>query len=70
MYIGAKTEYGDTVVWTGSNWSEYMSDAMSYGTLDGHYEMGSLEADYVDCGAFSGPSRTYNGVRIVSIFEL
>ena len=65
MYIAARTEDGEVLFWTGSRWSEHTADAESFGEFAGSYEMGKLEADYLE-----PPYYTYNGVRIVSIYKI
>lgn len=64
MYIAAKTADGETIYWTGVRWSDDISDAESYGSMSGHFEMGKLEVEYVE------EERTFNGSRITRIFDL
>lgn len=65
MYIAGKTEDGDVLLWSGSDWTDDASEAESYGEFAGSWQMGTLEADYLE-----PPYRTYNGVRIVSIYKI
>lgn len=66
MIIAARTEDGDYLFWGGSDWEESPEYAEEYGPYEGSYEMGKLQAEYTE-GEYR---RTYNGARIVSIYEI
>ncbi|MBQ7412477.1 MAG: hypothetical protein IJW10_06220 [Clostridia bacterium] len=66
MYIAATTENGETIYWNGYAWTESGVEAQTYGEVSGSYEIGKLEADYIDT---EYPKR-YKGERIVRIYGI
>lgn len=66
MYILATTESGETIYWDGSDWSESGTYAQTYGEVSGSYELGKLEAEYID----TEYPRKYKGERLVRIYGI
>ncbi len=64
MYILATTESGETIYWNGYDWTESAVEAQTYGEVSGSYEIGKIEADYID----TEYPKKYNGERIVRIY--
>ena len=64
MIIVARTEDDEYLFWGGTDWEDSPDYAEEYGSYEGSFEMGKLRVIYIDDG------KTYNGTRIVSIYEI